>query len=75
MSDDLNKEALQTVTESARPIADRVATIAAARHIYQKLAEADYTDSFRRNRIRGQIDGKPPMDPKLMADTLKILAE
>jgi len=68
MADDLSKEELQTVTASGAPTPDRVATIEAARHIYSQLSDSDAEDAFRRDRIRGQIDGKPPWDPDMLSE-------
>jgi hypothetical protein len=68
MDDYDKKSELQAVTKSGQPARDRVATIEAARAIYQKLSDDDTNDAFRRNRIRGQIDGKQPWDPTMMAE-------
>lgn len=65
---DIRKDLIQTVTKSGSPASDRVATVAAARAIYKTLSDADATDAFRRNRIRGQINGHPPWDPTMMKE-------
>jgi len=69
MAEDIRKEEeLLSVTESGRPVEDRVATIAAARAIYKKLHDVNESDAYRRDRIKGQIDGKPPWDPDMLAE-------
>ena len=69
MADDLSKkEELQSVTASGRPAADRIESIEAARAIYQKLHDHHSADAYRRDRIKGQIDGKPPYNPDLLSE-------
>lgn len=69
MATDLSKqEELLTVTAGGAAVDDRVATIQAARAIYRKLHDRHAMDAFRRDRIKGQIDGKPPWDPDMLAE-------
>ena len=68
MPNDLKRDELQAATAAGQPAPDRVATIAAARHVYSKLDDSETAEAFRRNRIRGQIDGKPPWNPALLEE-------
>ena len=68
MPADLKREELQAATAAGRPVGDRVATIAAARSVYSKLDDSETAEAFRRNRIRGQISGKPPWNPTLLEE-------
>ena len=62
------KREASAVTVSGRPASDRVATVEAARDIYQKLSEHALGDAERRFRIKGQIDGRPPYNPDKLAE-------
>lgn len=66
--DPRKKEELLTATAAGKPVQDRVATVQAARSIYRKLHDANSADAYRRDRIKGQVDGKPPWDPDLLAE-------
>jgi len=51
---------LETVNESGKPVKERVASVEAARSIYDKLIDASRDESHRRAVLKGLVDGNPP---------------
>lgn len=63
-----DKTKIRTVTESGKPVADRITTVEAARAAYSRLRDHHDQDAYRRGRIKGQIDGKPPYNPDMLSE-------
>ena len=68
MTDAKQDHELQTVTKSGAPARDRITTVEAARATYRRIYDSMAQEAFRRDRIKGQIDGHPPWDQEKLEE-------
>jgi hypothetical protein len=54
---------VQTVTPKGMPVKRRIASIQVARDLLKRTDVAFEQDSFRRARLKAQLDGAPPYEP------------
>lgn len=50
------------VTDSGRPVKQRISSILAARAVYDSFKQGSTDEALRRARLKGHIDGNSPFD-------------